>query len=236
VNQAVVELSESSQSLLDTAHMCCARTSLAVVKASGEGLLDYLQGQVTQDIKDLSADRGLYACALTPQGKPVADMHIMQGHGDELIMLTEAAYAEALVGRLRHYALGYQVRIGIVVDMAVIDIHGSKTDEALHQACLPVPGNGAYATARAEDAESFCMRMASDNGAWGVLPKSDIEDCLKRLGNAVDESGIEAARILNGSPRFGIDWDASVYPLNASLIEAACTGAARSKRGCIAFA
>ncbi len=221
MNQSVVKLSASSQSLLNEGHICCAHTHLAVLKASGEGLHDYLQGQITQDVKPLSADRGLYACALTPQGKPVADMHIMQGFGDELVMFAEASHAEALVGRLRHYALGYQVRIGIVAEMAAIAVQGLKTDAALLHAGLPVPGRQTCATARAEGTEIFCMRMteAASDGVWVVLPKSDVKDCLEKLGNTVGESEMEAARILAGSPRFGIDWDESTYPLNANLIE-----------------
>ena len=221
MSQSVMQLLASSQSLLDEGYICSACKHLAVVKASGEGLLDYLQGQITQDIKPLSAELGLYACVLTPQGKPVADMHIMQGSGNGVVMITEASHAEALVGRLRHYALGYQVRIGIVADMAAIAVQGAKTDAALLQACLPVPGAPAYATARAEDAEAFCMRMSevAGDGVWVVLSKSAVEDGLERLGHAVEESEMEVVRILTGSPRFGIDWDASTYPLNASLIE-----------------
>jgi len=65
------------------------------------------------------------------------------------------------------------------------------------------------------------MRMAeaAADGVWVILPESEIKHCLERLGNTVDESEMEAARILNGIPRFGIDWDASTYPLNANLIE-----------------
>jgi len=56
------------------------RDTLAVFKASGDRVQEYLQGQLTQDLRLLEDDNAIYSAVLTPQGKPVGDLYLMQGH------------------------------------------------------------------------------------------------------------------------------------------------------------
>lgn len=202
-----------------------------MLKASGEGLHAYLQGQLTQDMDLLDDAQGIYACALTPQGKPVADLYLMAGHGGEMVMWCESDYAVALVARLRRFALGHTLRIGIVQALAVLAVQGPETDRALVVAGLPVPGRQRYATASLDKAELFAMRMpaAASDGVWLALDQSDIQQWLQGLGNVIADADMEAGRIMQGTPRFGVDWDERELPLNANLIE---RGGVSFDKGC----
>jgi len=194
---------------------------LQVVKASGPRIGDYLQGQLTQDISLLSGEQGIYAAALTPQGKLVSDLHLMQGHSDELLLIMESNYASKLVGRLRQFSIGFDLRIGIVNHLGIIAVQGGETNLALKNAGLPIPGEAKFATARVADVEQYILRvpMTADDGVWLVTEKREQRLWLQRLSHPIDAEGLQTARILHGFPRFGIDFDATDYPLNANFIE-----------------
>ncbi|MDQ6955771.1 MAG: folate-binding protein [Mariprofundaceae bacterium] len=185
--------------------LCCHRTSLAVLKASGEGIRDYLQGQITQDINLLTPTNPIYTAVLTPQGKMIADMHIID-IGDELILITQATYAATLVERLRRFALGHGIRLGCVESLGILSIQGEATKQIIQEITQPIEA-------------SLPMSEAASQGVWLVMKNADIHKALANIPNTCDESDLEKATILYGTPRFGRDWNASTHPLNANLIE-----------------
>jgi len=187
----------------------CHDTSLAVLKASGSSIREYLQSQVTQDIKKLTPESPIYTAVLTPQGKMVADMHIMDA-GDELIMVTQKSYAVILVERLRRFALGYDIRLGLVQSLGVLSIQGDETTftkESIQESTQwPIHA-------------SMVMPEASNTGLWIIMDTHDMAQALKQLGKPCDLDDMNKARVIFGTPRFGTDWDESIHPLNANLIE-----------------
>src|SRR2546428_5398426 len=48
-----------------------------VVKITGSERVSWLQGMVTNDVQKLAPGAGCYAAHLTPQGKIVAQMHVL---------------------------------------------------------------------------------------------------------------------------------------------------------------
>jgi hypothetical protein len=90
-----------------------AATTLAdrsVLRLSGDGVRDFLQGLVTNDVAALAPERPLWAGLLTPQGKALFDFILWQDGGDVLIDC-EAAAAEALARRLTLYRLRRTIAI-----------------------------------------------------------------------------------------------------------------------------
>lgn len=75
-----------------------------VVRISGPDSKSLLQGLITSDIEDLSENNALYAALLTPQGKFLFDMLIVQD-GDDLLLDTEAERKPDLLRRLMMYKL-----------------------------------------------------------------------------------------------------------------------------------
>jgi len=188
-----------------TLTLCCHRTSLAILKASGENIRKYLQGQITQDINLLTPNNPIYTAVLSPQGKMIADMHIID-IGDELIMITEAAYAAALVERLRRFALGHDIRLGQVESLGILSIQGENAQQIIQNIKQPIDA-------------SIEMHEAANQGDWLIMANTDIHKALHQIANVCSEEDLENAAIIHGTPRFGRDWDASIHPLNANLIE-----------------
>lgn len=198
------------------------RPDIAVIKVSGERVRDYLQGQLTQDIKKLTASAGIYACVLSPQGKAVSDIRILAVNEETLLLLAPAAYMESLLARLKRFSLGFQLTFEADANHAVLSIQGPNCDQALSQAGLPVPAaSEAMASSRNDAADTITLRMpeASGHGAWVILPATKLAPTLEALAHSVEPEVLDAACTLHGSPRFGRDWDESNYPLNANLIE-----------------
>jgi len=213
------KLSKEESAALQHGHLTCLRDEYAIIKASGATLLDYLQGQVTQDMKRLTEDRGIYTAILTPQGKVVSDLYIISGHNDEIIIIARKTCAEAVVGRLRQFSLGHELRIGIVDSLKLISVQGNDCNELLDRHNLPLPAEERLSTNSVAGSETFTIRMAeaADSGVWIVT--DDTASLTTQTESVVDESTIHAARIIKGIPVYGIDWNEKIFPLNASLIE-----------------
>ena len=84
--------------------------SRGVVRLSGPDRKSLLQGLITSDIEDLGTDKALYAALLTPQGKFLFDMIIVED-ADGLLLDVEAERKPDLLRRLMMYRLRADVDI-----------------------------------------------------------------------------------------------------------------------------
>ncbi|OIO73533.1 MAG: folate-binding protein YgfZ [Zetaproteobacteria bacterium CG1_02_53_45] len=213
------ELSMHTAERLIQDHVVSTRSRWAVLKASGATLREYLQGQITQDIKKLTASQGIHACLLSPQGKAVSELYIIEGHDNELILLTPASHAVATVSRLRQFALGHQLRIGVVDSLAVCSVQGTHAYVLLKDFSLDEPGDSWLASSRKPGEESFAVVMPNrPRGYWIISSPANIDAAMQQQ-QPIAEHEMEAMRIIRGFPDFGVEWDESMHPLNANLIE-----------------
>jgi len=99
-------------------------TDRAIVRLSGEGVAEFLQGLVTNDI---AGPLPVWAALLTPQGKCLFDF-IVWSDGDDLLLDCEAAAADELIKRLSIYRLRRAITIkrdeGLAVHWAVAGEEG----------------------------------------------------------------------------------------------------------------
>jgi folate-binding protein YgfZ len=79
----------------------------ALVRLSGEGVRDFLQGLVTQDV---AGPLPVWAGLLSPQGKCLFDF-LVWDEGDDLLLDCEAAAADGLIRRLAIYRLRRPITI-----------------------------------------------------------------------------------------------------------------------------
>lgn len=82
----------------------------ALIRLNGDGVRDFLQGLVTQDLARLSPETPLWSGLLTPQGKALFDF-ILWADGDAVLIDCEKAEAEALARRLTLYRLRRPITI-----------------------------------------------------------------------------------------------------------------------------
>lgn len=87
----------------------------ALIRLSGEGVRDFLQGLVTNDV---AGDLPVWAGLLTPQGKALFDF-IVWADGNDLLIDCEADQADALAKRLTLYRLRKPITIARDESLAV---------------------------------------------------------------------------------------------------------------------
>lgn len=93
-------------------------TDRAVISLSGPEARTFLQGLITNDVTEVSAEHPVYAALLTPQGKILFDFLISEAAGALLIDCRKAA-RDALIKRLSMYKLRAKVEIAVRDDLAV---------------------------------------------------------------------------------------------------------------------
>jgi len=195
------------------------RKRWSALKASGSGLRNYLQGQITQDMNRLTPARAIHSCVLSPQGKAISELYVLEGHADELIILTPASHAEATVARLRQFALGLSLRIGIVSALSIYSIQGANAAQVLADFGIAEPTGGWLASSRIPGEDSYALVMPENPRGFWLISSMERLTVLGSRHATIDEDQYDAMRIMRGIPEFGVEWDESTHPLNANLIE-----------------
>jgi tRNA-modifying protein YgfZ len=169
----------------------CQKVSLddrAVIRLSGPDAAKFLQGLVTNDVRRLGAETGLYAALLTPQGKMLFDFFVVSDGGGGFLVDCHAEQAEALIKRLGLYRLRAAVEIAPAPALAVAALLGEAETAPK---VLP------------EGARGFPDPRLAALGMRVVLPSAGLSDLACA---AADRSVYEALRIRNGIPEGGLDF------------------------------
>jgi folate-binding protein YgfZ len=209
------------------------------IAVSGPDRASFLQGFLTNDIPALTAGRGCYAAWLTPQGRMLTDLHVLES-GDMLLLDVPAADVEQTAERLEQFHFTEDVQIASLAgSLRPVWLHGPTAPQMLKSLARIGPPNGDgdaegngdfaewtnYQNARAEIAQAPVVIARIDQlGVPGYVIYVDIlqEAALTtRLASAgavtATPHTLEAARIEAGYPVFGIDMSTDTIPLEAAI-------------------
>ncbi|MCG8428934.1 MAG: folate-binding protein YgfZ [Chromatiales bacterium] len=120
---------------------------LSLTRVSGEDAEDFLQGQFTNDIKQVSASHSQMSGFCTPKGRMLANFRIAM-HNDDYLLQMPAATQAPLLKRLPMFVLMSKVTITDASDeLAQMGIAGDCAEEVLGELFAEVPGtDGASCT------------------------------------------------------------------------------------------
>jgi len=210
-------LSKQTAERLLTDYVFGPRDYWAVLRLTGADVRSYLQSQITQDMRRLSAEQGIHACLLSPQGKPISELYLFD-RGDTLYMLVPDTRARNVIARLRRFSLGHEFTIESAQTLGVYALQGSLAEQGLRELALPAPADGWLACAQHANGLVAVM-PASPRGFWLVAEREWLAHGPIAPRHRIVERELEAMRIIRGLPVFGVEWDEHVHPLNANLIE-----------------
>ncbi len=186
------------------------RSERAKLLLRGGEAVDFLQGQVSNDVEALAPGQGCYAVVLTHKGKLRTDLRILRGE-DWLLVDTEAIGHAVLTHMVRTYSLGRDVQWeDVTASRSLVSLLGPGARAALDMA----PPETEYAFVEGEHG----IYVATDLGV-DVIGAPDL---IAELG--VEPVSVEAAeclRIESGRPRLGYDMDAETMPQEAGINERA---------------
>jgi folate-binding protein YgfZ len=198
------------------------RSERGKLALTGSDAKSFLQGQVTNDVERLSPGRGCYAAFLTPKGKMLGDLRILDT-GEELLLDTERVSLQSLFNMIRRFSVGYDVRLHKrTLERGLISLLGPESEQVAGVAELE-PVEHAHRAAAVGGIEVRAIRTR--RGVDFLCESSDseilIELLLERGAVPVSEDAVECLRVEDGQPRYGADLDDSVIPQEAGLNERA---------------
>jgi tRNA-modifying protein YgfZ len=189
---------------------------------SGADAKSFLQGQVTNDVEALAAGGGCYAAFLTPKGKMLGDLRVLDV-GAELLLDTERVSLQALFNMIRRFSVGYDLQLHKrTLERGLLSLIGPSADGVLGE--MTPPGTE-HSHRPVELAHVQALAIRTDVGIDLLCDAADTEalgEAVAALGVAgVSEPTAEIVRVERGRPRYGVDLDESVIPQEAALNERA---------------
>jgi folate-binding protein YgfZ len=201
---------------------------------TGAGAVEFLNGQITNELADLRPGEGRYAAFLTNKGKMLGDLRVLALGEDEtvaeLLLDTERVALQALFDMIRRHKIGYDVDLHKrTLESALLSLIGPRAQavlaSALEQARTDLPQVEHHHVA-ARIADRPIRAIATTDGGIDVLCASENRDAvltalLDAGAAAVGKGAAEVLRVERGRPRYGIDLDDNTIPQEAGLNERA---------------
>ena len=184
-----------------------------VLRVTGADRLSWLNGLVTNDVGRVPAGGSSYGLWLTPQGRIVSDLVVLET-GAETLLDVPRSLAAALSQKPDLLVFAEDVRVVDASDeITSIEITGPRSDDAL-STCLasgmpavagrhvdrPVRGRVAYVLTASLAGHLECLAHA------GAVP--------------LDDNAAETLRVEAGMPEFLVDMTDQTIPLEAGLDDA----------------
>lgn len=198
------------------------RSERGKLALSGPDAKSFLQGQVSNDVEALAAGQGCYAAFLTPKGKMLGDLRILDS-GDELLLDTERVALQELFNMIRRFSIGYRVELHKrTLECGLLSLVGPAAPAVAGSLDLP---DTEHAHIRLDFAERQARAIRTDVGVDLLCDAADVDALASALRDAgaisVDQDVVECLRVERGRPRYGVDLDDTVIPQEAGLNERA---------------
>ena len=202
------------------------------IAVAGKDHATYLHGLLTNDIQGLTPGSGCYAAWLTPQGRMLTDMHVLES-GEMILLDVPAETVDATFARLDQFVFTEDVRLeSLAESLSGVWVHGPHAAEAIERAVVRQAlsdallsswrqyqhttfqfGDRPASIARIDQlgVPGYCIHVAREHEA-AVLGALESAGAVVVLPQA-----IEAARVEAGYPVFGIDMTDDTIPLEAGI-------------------
>lgn len=199
------------------------RSSQGTIALTGGDRASFLHALLTNDIALLAAGQGVYAAFLTPQGRMISDMRVIET-GHRMLLNVERDIAGPLAERFDTLVFSEDVQAKDATgELAVAGVHGPSAARMVQRATgiSVVDLAGQY-----DNMTSDSLTIVRDDslGVPGYdvyVPATDADAMRARLIEAgavmASEETAETLRIEAGRPRFGIDMTTDTIPLEAGL-------------------
>jgi tRNA-modifying protein YgfZ len=195
---------------------------------TGTQAREFVNGQVSNDIEAVDPGNGCFATFLTPKGKMLGDLRVLNvtepgSAQEELLLDTERVALQSLFDLLRRATIGFDVTLHKrTLESAEIALVGPTARTVAGVDELP---EQEYANRRAVIGGADVLVVATDLGVDVIAPSEDagrVRETLEAAGAVpVSEAAVDVVRIEHGRPRYGVDLDETVIPQEAGLNERA---------------
>jgi folate-binding protein YgfZ len=186
----------------------------AVIAVAGPDRAEFLQGLISNDTAKVGPDRAIWAALLTPQGRFLNDMFVIEEANGAFLLETERERAPALAKKLKMYTLRSKVTVeDRTATMEVAVVAGPEAGKV-----LPVAGATAFVDPRLPELGVRVLAPAGQSAALLGLPEAPLADYeALRLSLGVPDGSrdmpVEKALLLESGfdELHGVDWKKGCY-------------------------
>lgn len=209
------------------------------IAVEGADRVRFLQGLLTNDVAALQPETGCYAAYLTPQGRMVADMHLL-AEASRIVVDVHHSVKDHLLERWDDLIFTEDVTLtDLTPGAAAVDVCGPGAYSTLSRIAVASGDEGAMALYRhhrsAVGSHVVTVARIDELGAEGyrvLLPHDAVHALCGALADAgaveADAAACETVRIESGRPAFPVDMDGGTIPLEAGITDRAID----FKKGC----
>jgi folate-binding protein YgfZ len=217
-----------------------ARTSAILIDRAAQGKISvtgpdrasFLHALFTNDIARLTPGTGCYSAYLTPLGRMISDMRVIET-GDQILLDVEGFVASSLAERLDKLIFSENVQIANVTgDLAELGVHGPSAPAVLERITGVPAGRlqsmAQYGNVRAQRIEAPAPELTIVRDDAFAMPGFDVyaapnnaaHIAARILAAGAVECDLDTADVLRieaGRPKFGVDMDTGTIPLEAGI-------------------
>jgi folate-binding protein YgfZ len=189
----------------------------AKISLTGADRVRWLNGMVTNNIRDLPAGQGAYAFLLNPQGHILADLYAYN-RAESIVVDTDHSQREKLLATFDHYIIMDDVEVNDLSEsITALGIAGPRSRQVLTTVGIAIPEAKPLEIFEAQctcDCECIrCTTVRSDDPVCETyelwLAPKDVRRTWDALiahdATPIGSDALEMHRILNGIPLFGVD-------------------------------
>lgn len=183
------------------------------INVTGKDRVRWLHNMVTNNVRDLPANRGKYNFVLSAQGRILGDMYIYN-RGESLVMETDAVQIEGLLNTMKRFIIMDKVELTSASEtLLTLGVCGPKAEAVLTKAGISVEGMDplelrdlsvdgiALTIVRGPEQRPGWFELWLDpdqaQNIWTRLISSDAQP--------VGTDALEMWRVLRGIPNYGQD-------------------------------
>jgi tRNA-modifying protein YgfZ len=194
------------------------RSERGKLVVSGPDAVEFLQGQLTNDLDALAPGDGCYAALLDRKGHMQADMRVLRLDQGDVWLDMEPWAVDSVLRHLSTYKVGRQVEIAQRgSELGILSLIGP--------AAADLTGTGRLAPEHAhreiEVGSVGCRAVATDLGIDLICPAAEASKVAGALVDAgaarVSEAAAEILRVETGRPRFGHEMTNVTIPQEAGI-------------------
>lgn len=181
------------------------------IRVSGSEATMFLNGLITNDVKNLTQNRWIPAVFPTVQGRLIGSVRVIRGSEPAFLIDTETASHEAVLKTVSRFTLAGDFKVAdLTSETALLTVQGEKAAEVVEKVfgISNLPDNG---VAETDGATIFRASHTGEDGFDIVIDSSRKAEILQSLEDAgaqpVGEDTFEILRVEAGIARFGQDMD-----------------------------
>jgi folate-binding protein YgfZ len=189
-------------------------TDCGVMRLFGADRLRFLQGQTTNDLRDLREGQGVYTAFCTPTGQLLSNGYVLEAEDGFLLVLPAETWGEISARLSEAIILDDVVLMPLQEGVGLLSVQGSAADEVLEEIGLDAPPHEplAHYVRLWQKAEIRLVR--NDRTGFGgvdlLVPYAVMEELQTALVATaclpIDDALATVLRYEAGIPQAGVDW------------------------------